>query len=162
MTNINIISKYSEDKEKKCIINQKSNQIFLKRNNNTFTSYNLKKENSSFAHINTIENKKKIIYHEYFDKVLLSRGSIRKIDHKKTIHNSDKKADINYFSFLKYIRAIMFQSPKNIHNFIRIFRKHLLSEEHLLKNHIKTIFLEKQHNLNGEEKTNVLECFNEL
>ena len=56
----------------------------------------------------------------------------------------------------------MFKKEKESHNFIRIFRKHLLSEEHLFKSHIKIIFLEKQHNFTGEEKTNALECFNEL
>ena len=56
----------------------------------------------------------------------------------------------------------MFKKEKESYNFIRIFRKHLLSEEHLFKNHIKIIFLEKQHNFTGEEKTNALECYNEL
>ena len=39
---------------------------------------------------------------------------------------------------------------------------HLLSEEHLLKSHIKMIFFEKHLDIGGQENTNVLECFKEL
>ena len=39
---------------------------------------------------------------------------------------------------------------------------HLLSEEHLLKSHIKMVLFEKKYNLNNNETTNVSECFNEL
>ena len=56
----------------------------------------------------------------------------------------------------------MFKRTKGNHYFISIFRKHLLSEEHLLKSHIKMVFFERKYNLNGEENTNIVECFNEL
>ena len=59
-------------------------------------------------------------------------------------------------------KSAIFKKRKDYHNFITIFRKHLLSEEHLLKSHIKMIFLEKNSNFNGKENSNALECFNEL
>ena len=88
-----------------------------------------------------------------------------KIEHKKknsVLILDSKLKSIKYFSYIDFLKSLMFKKEKESHNFIRIFRKHLLSEEHLFKSHIKIIFLEKQHNFTGEEKTNALECFNEL
>ena len=60
-------------------------------------------------------------------------------------------------------RLICFDK-KGTTGFVIKFRKHLLSEEHLFKSHIKTILLEKEFstNKNKGESTNVFECFNEL
>ena len=161
-----ILKNISKDKYR---TNQNESKDIL-RDNKSFISYNYKKESNSFAHINAKESLQKNktyneSYNDYIDKLNLSRISLAKIEHKKKRSikiTSDNQGDMKYFSFLNYLKAIIFKVPKNTHNFIRIFRKHLLSEEHLLKSHIKMVFLEKKNNFNGEEKTNALECFNEL
>ena len=82
---------------------------------------------------------------------------------KKVTEISDAKLRaIKSFTFFDYLRSLIIKRRKGNHYFISIFRKHLLSEEHFLKSHIKIVFLEKQHNFHGEENTNILECFNEL
>ena len=95
----------------------------------------------------------------------LSKKCLNKIDHKKkkSIQITDLKLKaIKYFSYIDFLKSLIFKKEKESHNFMGVFRKHLLSEEHLFKSHIKIIFLEKQHNFTGEEKTNALECFKEL
>ena len=95
----------------------------------------------------------------------LSLRYLSKIDHKKKksikISDVDLKT-IKYFSYIDYLKSLIFKKEKESYNFIRIFRKHLLSEEHLFKSHIKITFLERQHNFSGEEKLNALECYKEL
>ena len=77
-------------------------------------------------------------------------------------NSEDKLKSLKYFTFIDFLKSIIVKRSKGNHYFISIFRKHLLSEEHLLKSHIKMVFMEKQHNFHGEENTNILECFNEL
>ena len=128
----------------------------------------LKKGNNSFIDVykkfdlnNLNDNKKNSI-----GKIIrLSRGSIAKIEHKKRKLKDlldENLKEIIYFSFFDFLKSVIFRKRKDNHNFITIFRKHLLSEEHLLKSHIKMIFLEKNSNFNGKENSNALECFNEL
>ena len=92
------------------------------------------------------------------------RGNLSKIQHQKknSIFVDSKLKSLKYFSYIDFLKSLMFKKEKESHNFIRLFRKHLLSEEHLFKSHIKILFLEKQHNFSGEENINALECFNEL
>ena len=102
---------------------------------------------------------------DIINKMDLSIKYLDKIEHKKK--KSIKITDLNlkaikYFSYIDYLKSILFKKEKESSYFMRIFRKHLLSEEHLFKTHIKMIFLEKQHHFSGEEKTNALECYNEL
>ena len=98
----------------------------------------------------------------------LSKESIAKIEHienlgKKSSKTLDEKTrKIKHFSFLQYVKSLIYKDDKERRYFLSTFRKHLLSEEHLLKSHIKMILLEKLHDPGGEENTNVLECFNEL
>ena len=81
----------------------------------------------------------------------------------KPVKFSDNKIKaLKHFSFFDYIKSVLIRNNNNGFYFIRIFRKHLLSEEHLLKCHIKMIFIEKKFNYEGNENTNYLECFNEL
>ena len=95
------------------------------------------------------------------------RGNLSNIQHQKnSIFNNDLKLKslkyLNYFSFIDFLKSLIYKKEKESHNFLRLFRKHLLSEEHLFKSHIKILFLEKQHNFSGEENINALECFNEV
>ena len=96
----------------------------------------------------------------------LSRNSIAKIDHRteqfKKIINKEKMKSLKKFSFYVFLKYLLFDKKVST-SFLIKFRKHLLSEEHLFKSHIKTILLEKEFNShNNEESTNVFECFNEL
>ena len=102
---------------------------------------------------------------DIINKMPLSIKYLNKIEHKKkkSVKITDLKLKaIKYFSYIDFLKTLIFKKEKESHNFMRVFRKHLLSEEHLFKSHIKIIFLEKQHNFTGEEKTNALECFKEL
>jgi len=153
-------------------INQNSSNLFLKESNNTIIKNKFKKENNFFTdiyrkiEINDKHSHKNIYKKDYPNTFLLPKGSIIKAENKKSpieeIQNNQLKNKKN-FSFFDYIRSILFKkNSKNNHNFIITFRKHLLSEEHLLKCHIKMIFLEKKCSFSGNENTNFLECFNEL
>ena len=141
-------------------IDQNSSNINLKENNILIKE--IKKENS-------IKNNGKIRHmsnKEYINKMTLSKRSIKKIEHNelKFQENIDK-GNINYFrhfSFIDFIKSLCIKTSKGSHNFLTIFRKHLLSEEHIFKNHIKIVLLEKNNNLKMNECTNILESYNEL
>ena len=119
-----------------------------------------------FKNKNNVNNKEKNNSNEnLLNKMPLSIRCLSKIEHKKkkSIQVTDiKLRAIKNFSYMDFLKSLIFRKEKESYNFIRIFRKHLLSEEHLFKSHIKIIFLEKQHHFTGEEKTNALECFKEL
>ena len=167
--------------EKKCLkINNLSKNFTLnkkisaKSHNSSFLSlkeYNnkkLEKENSSFGgiykkvEINLGRNNKNNIYN--LSIINVSKGKIQKNEQsvKNNSTTEDKLKSIIVFSFIDFLKSLLFKRRKGNHYFIHLFRKHLLSEEHILKSHIKMVFLERQHNFNSEENTNVLECFNEL
>ena len=57
---------------------------------------------------------------------------------------------------------MIFKKEKQNNKYLTLFRKHLLSEEHLLKSHINYVLLEKKYNLNDNAITNIYECYNEL
>ena len=129
-------------------------------NNNTFEPYKSHKNNKKKPNTN-----KKSYDDDVINKLYLSKKSVSKITHKKrkSVKIADNKIkSMKYFSCFDYLKALLFKKEKESYNFIRLFRKHLLSEEHLLKSHIKLIFLEKQHKINDEEDINLSECFNEL
>ena len=102
---------------------------------------------------------------DLYNKIYLSKISISKIDHKtlrlKKINNKEKIKSVKNLSFFNYLKYLLFDK-KGSTGFLIKFRKHLLSEEHLFKSHIKTILLEKEFNSKKAESTNVFECFNEL
>ena len=100
-----------------------------------------------------------------YDKIYLSKLSVAKIDHKtlklKRINNKEKIKSVKDFSFFIFLKYLLYDK-KGSTGFLIKFRKHLLSEEHLFKSHIKMILLEKEFNSKNAENTNVFECFNEL
>ena len=102
---------------------------------------------------------------DLYNKIYLSKKSIAKIDHKtlrfKKINNKEKIKSVKKLSFFNYLKYLLLDK-KGSTGFLIKFRKHLLSEEHLFKSHIKTILLEKEFNSKKAESTNVFECFNEL
>ena len=102
---------------------------------------------------------------DYYNKIWLSKNSIARIDHKtiilRKISNKERIKSVKNLSFFLFLKSFCFDRKGSI-DFVIKFRKHLLSEEHLFKSHIKTILLEKEFNSKNVENTNVFECFNEL
>ena len=146
-----------------------SSNILLQEKSIVDNLKNTKINNSileDFKNKNNVNNKEKNNSNEnLLNKMPLSIRCLSKIEHKKkkSIQVTDiKLRAIKNFSYMDFLKSLIFRKEKESYNFIRIFRKHLLSEEHLFKSHIKIIFLEKQHHFTGEEKTNALECFKEL
>ena len=148
-----------------------SSSLDLKHNKNLI----FKKELFSLENKN---NKKKIVgssshktfnyainEEEFYNKIFLSKNSLAKIDHKtirlRQFNKIEKIKTVNNFSFFIFLKYLCFEK-KGKTGFIINFRKHLLSEEHLFKSHIKTILLEKEFNSKNIHSTNVFECFNEL
>ena len=145
-----------------------NNNLIFKKGDISLESNNKKKEkNKNCKMMKTINYSSTNNDKFYYNKIWLSKNSIARIDHKtirfRQITNKDKDRlksikNLNFFIFLK---SLCFDVKSSI-RFIIKFRKHLLSEEHLFKSHIKTILLEKEINSKTEESTNVFECFNEL
>ena len=139
-------------------------------NNNNKKEKNIKKNETlgdvyENLKINLGKNNTNNVYYLNIIDLYKKRKSIINDKNKaKTISDiSDSNLkSIKIFSFLDFLKSIIVKRDKGNHYFISIFRKHLLSEEHLLKSHIKIVFMEKQHNFRGEENTNILECFKEL
>ena len=183
--NTKLNNKFNNNKqEKKCSLKinylkrnlalYKNKKISAKSHNSSFLSLKefnnkkLEKDNSSFGgiyknvEINLGRNNKNNIYN--LNIINLSKEKIEKNDQnvKNNSKTEDKLKSIIVLSFVDFLKSLFFKRRKGNHYFLHLFRKHLLSEEHILKSHIKMVFLEKQHNFDGEENTNVLECFNEL
>ena len=152
--NIEIINKFknmsSFDLDKKIKLNKEKDKDKEK---------DKEKEKKTKKKENRISNKNII------NNICVSKGSITKIVHKKLysseIYNENNKFR-NYFSFLDFIKSFFIKQNKGSHNFLTLFRKHLLSEEHLLKSHINIILLEKKYKICNEECTNIYECYNDL
>ena len=178
----NYFSSTNEDEKNKKIIDDKNSKKLIKpkrevnphhysynhllkeiNNTNNFIIENFQKINE-FDDNKTEVNNKKEKDNSKTNIFSIMRGNLPKIQHqkKKSIFIDSKLKALKYFSYIDYIKSLLFKKEKESHNFIRIFRKHLLSEEHLFKSHIKILFLEKQHNFSGEENINALDCFNEL
>ena len=140
-----------------------SNQLLKEINNtNNIIIENFQKINESYENKTDINNKDKDNSNENVCSIM--RGNLTKIQHQKknSIFVDSKLKSLKYFSYIDFLKSLMFKKEKESHNFIRLFRMHLLSEEHFFKSHIKILFLEKQQNFSGEENINALECFNEL
>ena len=167
---INKINKNSFRKRNDKCIDIDSSGLNLKNNNN----FKFKKED--FINNNNKINKEKdnkvlktftysINEKDYFNKIYLSKNSIAKIDHKtlkyKKINNKENFKSVKELSFFIFVKYLCFEK-KGSTSFLIKFRKHLLSEEHLFKSHIKTILMEKEFNSKTDQSINIFECFNEL
>jgi hypothetical protein len=127
-----------------------SSNVLLNENQNSIIMNKLKKENNYLVEVckkmdlNKINDSRgKLSNKDYIKKIFVSRGGISRIDHikKQSNENIDEQLkSIKYFTVIDYFRSLLFKKEKESHNFLRIFRKHLLSEEHLLKAHLKIIF----------------------
>ena len=154
--NINKKFETKRDGSKKIIDNNSSNAN-LKENNILINIQNLS--------CNEGKNEKRYLSNkERINRIILSQKSLGRIEHNKIKfqENIENIKIPKHFAFIDFIKSFCFKKNKGSHNFLITFRKHLLSEEHLFKNHIKIVLLEKHQNCNLEEKTNIWESYNEL
>ena len=96
--------------------------------------------------------------------IVISTLSVNQINYNKINqlkwNKSFKRA--KSFNIVDYTKSIIFKQAKKNYHYLTLFRKHLLSEEHLLKSHVNFVLLEKKYKLNDEETTNIFECYNKL
>ena len=102
--------------------------------------------------------------HLLLSSISISKNSIYRINYDPhgIMRRSKKIIGTKTFSIFSYTKSLIFRKNKKKYEYLTLFRMHLLSEEHLLKSHIKMVLFEKKYNLDDEEKTDVLECYNEL
>ena len=141
-----------------------NNNLMVKKGDNSpqNNNKNLKAKNRNSKLMKTFNYSKNEKY--YYNKIWMSKNSIAKIDHKIIDFNQinkEKMKSVKNLNFFIFLKSLCFH-VKGSTNFLIKFRKHLLSEEHLFKSHIKTILIEKEFNSKTAENTNVFECFNEL
>jgi len=169
--NLNIIR--SPKKEKNDINNNnliiKDNPkkpLQIQINDNKLSFIPKTKKNSVFS---IFDNKKDISASPQYQKMKelrISHISVRKIDHQKTIFENLIKEErlkfIQNLTFFIFIKSFFINKYKGTTDFIRLFRKNLLSEEHFFKSHIKISLLEKQYKLNKNQNISFIDCFNNL
>ena len=154
--NINKNFETSMDLGKK-ILDHNSSNVNLKENNIFINIQDLSYEKE-------VNEKKLISNKERINRMILSQKSLGKIEHNqiKFQENIENIKIPKHFAFIDFIKSFCFNKNKGSHNYLITFRKHLLSEEHLFKNHIKIVLLEKHQNSNLDKNTNILESYNEL
>ena len=113
------------------------------------------------------ENKKISIEQDeqFITNVSISKSNLNKINYgkgKPINLNNDNNKRIKHFSFFYYIKSFLSKKARDNYQYLSLFRKHLLSEEHLFKSHINSVLLRNKYNINENETTNVFECYNEL
>ena len=91
--------------------------------------------------------------------ISISKVSINNIDYDNPSASHKLK---HISSIIDFTKSLVFKKEKTNCYYINLFRKHLLSEEHLLKSHITTVLIEKKYNIDNDEKTNFFECFEKL
>jgi len=153
---------YNEDNSSSLVLKENSS-VIIKRSNNS-------KENS-LLHINKLDDKVRRTYtgfikKEQIEKFWMTKKSLARIDHKQIefekILEKQKIKSFKNITFFNFIKNILFDNKKGNNNFLIKFRKHLLSEEHLFKSHVKIVLLEKHLNYNEDDTTDANECFHEL
>ena len=92
------------------------------------------------------------------DNICISKISVDNIDYdypkgKRLRHVS---------SIIDLTKSLIFRKEKTNYYYIHLFRKHLLSEEHLLKSHITLVLLEKKYKISKDETSNCFECYYKL
>ena len=92
------------------------------------------------------------------DNICISKVSVDKIEYdyprgKRLRHVS---------SIIDLTKSLIFKKEKTNYYYIHLFRKHLLSEEHLLKSHITLVLLEKKYKISNDETTHFFECYDKL
>ena len=153
---------YNEDNSSSFILKGSSSVIIKKSN--------ISKENS-LLHLNKIDDKVRRAYtgfinKEQIKKFWMTKKSLARIDHNQIefekILAKQKIKSFKNITFFDFIKNLLFEKKNGSDSFLIKFRKHLLSEEHLFKSHVKTVLLEKHLNYNENDITDANECFHEL
>jgi hypothetical protein len=152
---------YNEDNSSSFVLKENCS-VIIKRSNNS-------KENS-LLHINKLDDIIRRTYtgfikKDQIDKFWMTKKSLARIDHKQIQFEKileKQKITFKNITFFDFIKNLLFENKNRNDSFLIKFRKHLLSEEHLFKSHVKTVLLEKHLNYNKNDTTNANECFHEL
>ena len=139
--------------------NNNKNRLYIMRNNNRLNSKSNKDLNK--LKIDDLREDNIVFNNHRIKNIQISKPNINQIKHKK--EKSPKKSDKDTIrlSILNFTKARFFKKEKQKYQYLTLFRKHLLSEEHLLKSHINMVLLEKKYNCNNET-TDIYECYNKL
>ena len=139
--------------------NNNKNRLYIMRNNNRLNSKSNKDLNK--LKIDDLREDNIVFNNHRIKNIQISKPNINQIKHKK--EKSPKKSDKETIrlSILNFTKARFFKKEKQKYQYLTLFRKHLLSEEHLLKSHINMVLLEKKYNYNNET-TDIYECYNKL
>ena len=122
-------------------------------------NYNLENHNKYILNRDEINIKKKHKSSNY----IITNIPISKISISQMLNLKEKNTKKNkYFSLFYFMKSLILKKDKYNYLYLSLFRKHLLSEEHLLKSHVNMVLFEKKYNLNNEEITNIFECYNKL
>jgi hypothetical protein len=164
-----IDNEYSKRNKNRITIVNNTRNIKLRYNNTIFKpkKYNNEKEINNNLIINkgeenyNIASKGKI---NLISSISISKSSINNINYNTNsiIKRDDNINESKTFSILAYTKSLIFKKSKQKYQYLTLFRKHLLSEEHLLKSHITIVLLEKKYNINNDESTNFFECYDKL
>ena len=134
-----------------------NNEIIIKPDNNNFNinDKNLidddeKRDNKKLKKNNRLD---------IMTNISISKVSINNIDYDNPSASRKLK---HMASIIDFTKSLVFKKEKTDYHYINLFRKHLLSEEHLLKSHITVVLMEKKYNIDNDEKTNFFECFEKL
>ena len=112
----------------------------------------------------SISNQNSKIFNLKNDDVRIKTNNFFHISNVSTFRNV-KNNDVNNdfkLTFFSYILRCKNISQMIVLNIIENFRKKLLSEEHLYRNHIDLYFLEKYFNLEKKEKIDINEIYKRL
>jgi len=182
---INNLNKLSSNESNSNIqeVHDKSNSsIFLKESsknnliNNQINIFNNNRLNiipkgndKKYSVFSIFENKKDICaspQYKAMRKFRISQRSVQKIDHQQSICENLIKEDrmklTKNLTFFIFIKSLCISKFKGITDFITIYRKNLLSEEHFFKSHIKMSLIEKQYKLSNNQSISFIDCFNNL
>ena len=141
--------------------NNNKNRLYIMKNKNRLNSKSNKEFNK--LKIDDLCEDNIVFNNHRIKNIQISKPNINKIKHKKekSLKNSDKDIKSIRLSILNFTKARFFKKYKQKYQYLTLFRKHLLSEEHLLKSHINMVLLEKKYNCNNET-TDIYECYNKL
>ena len=151
--------------------NRYNNKFAIPDNNNNLKFYfdNQNKININ-DNINNLNDKEKEVNkkneNNFLSCISISKNSINNINYniKNLLKiNKERHRRAKSFSILTYSKLLFFKKKeKQNYQYLTIFRKRLLSEEHLFKSHIYMVLFGKKYHLNEEQTTNMYECYNEL
>ena len=153
--------------------NRYNNKFAIPDNNNNLQFYfnNQNKINININdNINNLNDKEKEVNkkneNNFLSCISISKNSINNINYniKNLLKiNKERHRRAKSFSILTYSKLLFFKKKeKQNYQYLTIFRKRLLSEEHLFKSHIYMVLFGKKYHLNEEQTTNMYECYNEL